>query len=79
MDGYGRVMIEAGARIAAAAIGAGLVDRIEWFRAPMVLGGDGLSALSALGLETLDRAPIFRRAGVVERGADLQETYERIC
>ncbi|MAC88144.1 RibD family protein [Maricaulis sp.] len=77
MKGCERVMIEAGAKIAAAAIQAGLVDRIEWFRAPMVLGGDGLPALAALGLETLDKAPIFRRVGVIERGADLQETYER--
>ncbi|WP_295690956.1 RibD family protein [uncultured Maricaulis sp.] len=77
MAGHERVMIEAGAAIAASAVRDGLVDRIEWFRAPMLLGGDGLPVLAALGLETLDAAPIFRRTGVVERGADLQETYER--
>ncbi len=77
MAGHERVMIEAGAEIAASAVRDGLVDCIEWFRAPMVLGGDGLPVLAALGLETLDAAPIFRRTGVVERGADLQETYER--
>ncbi|WP_203292377.1 RibD family protein [Maricaulis parjimensis] len=78
MAGYESVMIEAGAQIAASAIAAGLVDRIEWFRAPMLLGGDGLSVIAALGLETLDAAPIFTRTGVRERGADLQESYERI-
>lgn len=76
--GYDTVMIEAGAKIAAAAIAAGLVDRIEWFRAPVVLGGDGLAVIAALGLETLDAAPIFTRTGIRERGADLQESYERI-
>jgi diaminohydroxyphosphoribosylaminopyrimidine deaminase / 5-amino-6-(5-phosphoribosylamino)uracil reductase len=78
MAGHGRVMIEAGAQIAASAIRAGLVDQIEWFRAPIVLGGDGLPVLAALGLETLGEAPIFRRTGVIERGADLQESYERV-
>lgn len=77
MAGRERVMIEAGAAIAASAVRDGLVDCIEWFRAPIVLGGDGLPVLAALGLETLDAAPIFRRTSVVERGVDLQETYER--
>jgi diaminohydroxyphosphoribosylaminopyrimidine deaminase/5-amino-6-(5-phosphoribosylamino)uracil reductase len=74
----GEVMIEAGAEIAAAAVASGLVDRIEWFRAPVVLGGEGRPVVAALGLETLEKAPTFRRVRVVERGADLQERYERI-
>ncbi len=76
--GYRTVMIEAGAGIAASAITAEIVDVIEWFRAPIVIGGDGLSVTAALGLESLESAPTFRRIGVVERGADIQETYERI-
>tara|TARA_R110000868_G_scaffold2321_1_gene17179 strand:+ start:36836 stop:37414 length:579 start_codon:yes stop_codon:yes gene_type:complete len=77
MSGYSRVMIEAGGQIAAAALGAGLVDRIEWFRAPIILGGDGIAVMAALGLERLDAAPTFQRVALVERGRDLQETYER--
>lgn len=75
---YDTVMIEAGAQIAASAIAADLVDRIEWFRAPVLLGGDGLPVVAALGLETLEAAPIFKRTGIRECGADLQESYERI-
>lgn len=71
------IMIEAGARIAASAIKHRLVDQIEWFRAPMLLGGDGLPVMAALGLERLDEAPIFERIDVVECGADLHETYRR--
>ena len=78
MAEYESVMIAAGAQIAASALAADLVDRIEWFRAPKLLGGDGLPVIAALGLETLDAAPMFRRTGVRERGADLQESYERI-
>lgn len=78
IEGYERVMIEAGGQIAASAIKADLVDRIEWFRAPKILGGEGLSVCAELGLERLDLAPIFKRISVTERGDDLQETYERI-
>jgi len=78
MTGYDSVMIEAGSAIAGAALAAGLVDRIEWFRAPVVLGGDGLAAIAALGLERLELAPTFKRVALVERGRDLHESYERI-
>ena len=78
MDEFASVMIEAGAQIAASALRAGLVDRIEWFRAPVILGGDGLSVLAGLGLESLDRAPMFTRTAVTERGADIQESYQRV-
>lgn len=77
MEGYERVMIEAGSRIAASAIREGLVDRIEWFRAPVILGGDGLDVMAELGLESLDDAPMFTRTALVERGDDIQESYER--
>ena len=38
------MMIEGGGQLAAAFMRAGLVDRIEWFRAPILLGGDGAPA-----------------------------------
>lgn len=72
-----RVMIEAGGRIAASALKHDLIDTIEWFRAPIILGGDGLSVFAALGLERLDEAPTFQRVSVSECGADLHERYER--
>lgn len=72
-----RILIEAGARVAASAIKLDLVDRIEWFRAPVFLGGDGWPVLAALGLERLDEAPIFERISISECGADLHETYTR--
>ena len=71
------VMIEAGGRIAASAIAAGVVERIEWFRAPILLGGDGLPAIAALGLEALADAPTFQRVKLREVGDDLWESYER--
>jgi diaminohydroxyphosphoribosylaminopyrimidine deaminase/5-amino-6-(5-phosphoribosylamino)uracil reductase len=71
------VLIEAGGRVAASAIRARIVDRIEWFRAPVLLGGDGLPAMAALGLETLAAAPMFRLTDTSACGADIRETWKR--
>jgi len=76
--GSSSALIEAGGRVAASAIRAGMIDRIEWFRAPVLLGGDGLPAIAALGLETLDGAPMFCRTHLRECGADTWETWERV-
>ena len=77
-EGVASVMIEAGGQLARAAVASGLVDRIEWFRAPRVMGGDGRPCVAALGLESLHDTPMFRRVVVRELGADLWETYERL-
>ncbi|MGJ3232337.1 MAG: RibD family protein [Oceanicaulis sp.] len=71
------VMIEAGGEVAGAALRAGLVDRIEWFRAPKLIGGEGRACIADLGLESLEDAPIFTRTQARPIGADLWETYER--
>ena len=75
--GITRLLVEGGSRLAAALLGAGLVDRLAWFRAPLVLGGDGLGAADALGLARLADAPRFRRVDVERVGDDILETYAR--
>lgn len=75
--GVGSIMVEGGGQLAAGFIRAGLVDRIEWFRAPVVLGGDGRPCLGALGLEKLSLAPTYDRTDVKEVGQDLWESYVR--
>lgn len=76
-EGVLTVMIEAGGALAGAALRSGLVDRIEWFRAPKLIGGEGRPCIAELGLESLDAAPIFTRTQARPIGADLWETYER--
>ena len=75
--GVTSMMIEGGGQLAAAFVRAGLVDRLEWFRAPILLGGDGRPCLADLGLEILASAPGFTRTSVREVGPDLWESYVR--
>jgi diaminohydroxyphosphoribosylaminopyrimidine deaminase/5-amino-6-(5-phosphoribosylamino)uracil reductase len=75
--GLARIMIEGGGRVAASFLAHGLVDQIEWFRAPILLGAAGRPAVGALPLHRLADAPSFIRVGVSPSGADLWERYER--
>ena len=76
--GVKSLMIEGGGRVAAAFVTAGVVDAIDWFRAPILLGGDGRPGVAALSLARLANAPKFRRLAVEPLGDDLWERYERI-
>lgn len=73
--GVASMMVEGGGQLAAAFVRAGLIDRLEWFRAPVVLGGDGRPCLGDLGLDLLVNAPRFTRTGLREIGPDLWESY----
>jgi diaminohydroxyphosphoribosylaminopyrimidine deaminase / 5-amino-6-(5-phosphoribosylamino)uracil reductase len=75
--GWESIMVEGGGQVAASFLSAGLVDKIEWFRAPIVLGGDARPAVAALGLQSLPQAPRFRRLSAQPVGDDLWERYER--
>ncbi|MCP5369018.1 MAG: bifunctional diaminohydroxyphosphoribosylaminopyrimidine deaminase/5-amino-6-(5-phosphoribosylamino)uracil reductase RibD [Hyphomicrobiales bacterium] len=75
--GLTRVLIEGGGRLAASFLGAGLVDRVAWFRAGRIIGGDGVSAVGPFGVNALADAPAFERRSVRELGADILETLIR--
>jgi diaminohydroxyphosphoribosylaminopyrimidine deaminase/5-amino-6-(5-phosphoribosylamino)uracil reductase len=75
--GITRLLVEGGGRLAAALLTADLVDRLVWFRAAALIGGDGLPALADLGLDRVADAARFRRIAVVPVGGDIVETYRR--
>lgn len=72
------VLIEGGGQVAASFLRAGLVDALEWFRAPILLGGEGRPCVASLALAKLADAPKFRRLGVEPVGDDLWERYVRL-
>lgn len=43
-QGITRLLVEAGQKLSSAFMRSGLVDQIYWFRAPLVIGNDGLAA-----------------------------------
>jgi diaminohydroxyphosphoribosylaminopyrimidine deaminase/5-amino-6-(5-phosphoribosylamino)uracil reductase len=75
--GVTRVLAEGGPQLAAALLRKKLVDRLEWFRAPRLIGGDGLPALGPLGVERLEQATGLVLVGVARAGEDLVESYRR--
>jgi diaminohydroxyphosphoribosylaminopyrimidine deaminase/5-amino-6-(5-phosphoribosylamino)uracil reductase len=72
------VLLEGGGRLAASFLRADLIDRIEWFRAPIILGGDAKPAVAALELGRLADARRWKRLDVRHVGDDLWERYERL-
>jgi diaminohydroxyphosphoribosylaminopyrimidine deaminase/5-amino-6-(5-phosphoribosylamino)uracil reductase len=78
-EGLERILVEGGGQVAASFLRCGLVDAIEWFRAPVLIGGEGRPAVGALALAALADTPHFRRVGVRELGDDLWERYERLA
>jgi diaminohydroxyphosphoribosylaminopyrimidine deaminase/5-amino-6-(5-phosphoribosylamino)uracil reductase len=76
-EGLSRLLVEGGGQVAASFLRCGLVDRLEWFRASLVIGGEGRPAIGALAVLALADAPRFRRVEVREVGDDLWERYER--
>jgi diaminohydroxyphosphoribosylaminopyrimidine deaminase/5-amino-6-(5-phosphoribosylamino)uracil reductase len=76
--GVRALFVEGGGAIAASFLNADLIERLEWFHAPLILGGDAKPALAALNIKRLDRAPRFARLSVTACGADLWERYERV-
>lgn len=76
--GLPRLFVEGGGQVAASFLRCGLVDRLEWFRGPQIMGGDGRPAVGALALTALEQAPRMRRVEVAVLGEDLWERYERI-
>ena len=70
--------VEAGANIAASLLAADLVDRLELYRAPIVIGG-GQGAIADIGLGSLAEA--HGRWALAERrqlGSDCFEAYSRL-
>lgn len=73
--GLTRVLVEGGSRIAGAMVRAGLVDRIQAFRAGLVMGGDGLPAIAGMGVAGPDVAPRFALSHIARVGADVLESW----
>ena len=71
------MLVEGGGQLAAALMRADLVDRIAWFHAPAVMGGDGWPGVQAFGVEKLAIMPRFVRTRITPLGDDLLSEFTR--
>jgi diaminohydroxyphosphoribosylaminopyrimidine deaminase/5-amino-6-(5-phosphoribosylamino)uracil reductase len=75
--GVRSVLVEGGARLAGALLGASLVDRMIIFQAPVVLGAGALNAFAAAPPAAVADAPRWRPTERQTFGDDVMTTYAR--
>ncbi|ALK09956.1 bifunctional diaminohydroxyphosphoribosylaminopyrimidine deaminase/5-amino-6-(5-phosphoribosylamino)uracil reductase RibD [Blastochloris viridis] len=78
LRGITRLMVEGGPTLAAALLGADLVDEAVVFGSNVVLGDDALPALAGLPLTALTAAPALKTIERVAVGADTMTVSRRI-
>ena len=75
--GITRLLIEGGGQIAGSLLRRDLIDRIAWFHAPAIIGGDGWPSVQGFGIETLGAMPRFTRSRTAPLGADMLSEFTR--
>ena len=73
--GITRLLVEGGPTISGSLVRSGLVDRVAWFRSPILLGGDGVSATVPFGTDTLADAVTLQRISSEAVGEDTLEIF----
>lgn len=76
-QGLTRVFCEGGGALAASLLRADLVDELVGFTGGVVIGGDGLAGVGALGTARLAQAPRFSLATARPIGPDVLHVWER--
>lgn len=73
--GITRLLVEGGAKVAASFIEQNFVDRLLVFRAPSMIGADGLSGIADLEIQDMNALKHFKRQKIRMLGQDLLEIY----
>jgi diaminohydroxyphosphoribosylaminopyrimidine deaminase/5-amino-6-(5-phosphoribosylamino)uracil reductase len=76
--GITRVLVEGGGTLAAVFVERDMIDRLVWFRAPRLLGGDGLAAVASLNIADLASSPLFKVVDSKQIGDDRVEDFRRV-
>ncbi len=77
--GINSLLVEGGAGLAASFLGAGCVDRVIIFQAPIVLGAGSLGAFSGIAPHDLAHAARFRALRVRRFGDDVMTIYSPLA
>ncbi len=73
--GITRALAEAGGALASALLGDGLVDELVVYRAPVLIGGDGIPMTGGLGVKALGDAVALERTAHRTVGDDIVEVF----
>ena len=76
-DGYTRVLAEGGSEVASSLVAGDLLDEVVIFRAPVVVGPDGVRALGGTALSAVERSPRYRQIDMTTVGEDVMRRYVR--
>jgi diaminohydroxyphosphoribosylaminopyrimidine deaminase/5-amino-6-(5-phosphoribosylamino)uracil reductase len=68
------ILIEGGAKIAASALKEEVVDKIIFFYAPKIVGGNGVAMIGDLGIRRVKQATTFHDLRFTKSGDDLMVT-----
>ncbi len=74
-EGITRLLSEGGAQVNASLIRASLIDRLYWFRAPKIIGQEGLAALADMDIETVLKTKNFSLVREGRIGNDIWQEY----
>lgn len=75
--GVNNLLVEGGARVAASLVTQGLADAVVLYRAPVVVGADGVRALAGAALSMIDRNPRYEIVDEARLGEDRMIRFER--
>ena len=76
-EGITRLFVEGGVHLHTSFLKDKLYDRFLWYRAPSLLGREGISAIGELGVKKLVQMIPLERATTKMLGRDILATYER--
>ncbi len=77
-DGLSRVLVEGGAQLAASLVTSDLADEVDFFRAPVVIGPEGVRALAGQALSAVERSPRYRLFDDAMVGEDRLRRFVRV-
>lgn len=75
--GFTRVFAEGGSKVAANLVRDDLLDEVVIFRAPVIVGPDGVRALDGMAMSAIERSPRYRLDQDGEVGDDDMRVYTR--
>lgn len=74
--GLDSVLIEGGAKLHTSALKCGIVNKLQIYTAPKIMGGDGKNAFESLGITTADGALRLKNPKVTHFDDDILTEYE---